>query len=163
MMLSERQKRNINNKISATIKNLRTRYSQVFVDKIIGINYILANIYTLKEMSNSEIFTGDDYYKDEDGWDIGLSRKFLFKRLRSFNKLLSHIYRFDSSRLNDHIPKQERELSDFLLEIESDGRIEWINRSGLYSFYKGLHEGFITYGELGEKVEEIFNESINSE
>ena len=46
--------------------------------------------------------------------------------------------------------------SPFPLIIESDGRNKWINKSGFYSFYTMIREGYVTYGELGENVEKLF-------
>ena len=107
-------------------------------------------------MNGSGILDNEDYYKNEDGSDVKFSRKFLSKRLKSFHSLLWHANNFDSSKLENCLIKQEDELNNFFLEIESDGRNKWINKSGFYSFYTMIREGYVTYGELGENVEKLF-------
>lgn len=156
MILKEKEKRKIDNEILSIIKSLKLKYNSGFSDKIIGLNYLLANVYALKEMNGSEILDNEDYYKNEDGSDVKFSRKFLSKRLKSFHRLLWHANNFDSSRLENCLVKQESELNSFFLEIESDGRNKWINKSGFYSFYTMIREGYVTYGEFGEDVEKLF-------
>lgn len=156
MILKEKDKRKIDNEILSIIKSLKLKYNSGFSDKIIGLNYLLANVYALKEMNGSEILDNEDYYKNEDGSDVKFSRKFLSKRLKSFHSLLQHANNFDSSRLENCLVKQESELNNFFLEIESDGRNKWINKSGFYSFYTMIREGYVTYGEFGEDVEKLF-------
>lgn len=156
MILKEKDKRKIDNEILSIIKSLKLKYNSGFSDKIIGLNYLLANVYALKEMNGSEILDNEDYYKNEDGSDVKFSRKFLSKRLKSFHSLLWHANNFDSSKLENCLVKQESELNNFFLEIESDGRNKWINKSGFYSFYTMIREGYVTYGEFGEDVEKLF-------
>ena len=156
MILKEKEKRKIDNEILSIIKSLKLKYNSGFSDKIIGLNYLLANVYALKEMNGPEILDSEDYYKNEDGSDVKFSRKFLSKRLKSFHSLLRHANNFDSSKLENCLVKQESELNNFFLEIESDGRNKWINKSGFYSFYTMIREGYVTYGEFGENVEKLF-------
>tara|TARA_Y100000034_G_scaffold130846_1_gene190316 strand:- start:2561 stop:3118 length:558 start_codon:yes stop_codon:yes gene_type:complete len=161
-------------RLDLNIRFLNQRHGVSKSGEIIGINYLLATIYIMRDMTGDTIFSDRDYFKhttngdsshpnDFDGNEgdhevgyvgkIGLSRKFLSRRIKKFNSLLND-FNNPKEQLNhsEIISRRRKDLEYSLMEFKNDGKIDWLNRNGFYSFFKGVVEGYVTYGELGEMV-----------
>lgn len=162
-------KKTIEYYLNQNIRILKQKSNISEIGEIIGINYLIATIQIMKEMKGSTIFSNEDednpdeldegseedYERGYEG-SIGLSKKFLLKRIKKLNLLLNDFNKPKEPLSNSEIMlKRKEELEYLLMEFKMDGKIDWLNRNGLYSFYKSVEEGFVTYGELGSKVEKM--------
>ena len=151
-------------------------------NKIIGTSCLLANIETLDEMQGRDIFSDDffevtDYetceddaekyretdekpedfdedFEVEDVGPINLSKRFLSKSVRKFNFLLND-FANPNNRFSDEALQRNIKILEERLLILVNGKIDLINRNGIYSFYVGVREGYITYEEFGRRVESL--------
>lgn len=147
-MISKKDK--IMMSLNKEIKFLERRYNPNEFGKILGINYLLATIYTIEEMDGKGIF------KDESDF----SSKFLVKRLRRLNNLLSS-FKKSFNDLETNILNIENDLNEKIFKFKYNEKTDWLNKNGYYSFYNEIKENCFSYNKLGLEVKERIK-SINS-
>lgn len=143
---------------------------------ILGISYLIATIHAMNEIGNSgSIFSNEDYLYNrkwtdddfderyhKDGDSDGFSKKFLLKRLKKFCYILEDFSDFKQPlSYKDRIKKIENDLENRLDDLKSNGKIEWLNKNGLYSFYESVRNKLVVFSELGEYAEGLINHDLN--
>ena len=177
------------NELLSNFRQIRRWYDPEKANKIIGVSCLLANIEALDDMKGRDIFLEDFFeVRDHETYEgdaekcektneesddfeveyilpINLSKRFLLKSIKRFNILLNK-FTNPNERFNKNLlPRTIQTLEDSLTSLSLDGKIDWINKNGIYSFYIGVKEGYIHHSELGRRVESLienYRESINS-
>ena len=163
------------NEVLSNFLQLGIWYGSDKACKIFGVNYLIASIDVLDDFKGNDIFTQDffevsDFETSEkdiedseseeiaDDFDVeyhgptNLSVDFVYKSIIRLNNLLKPFVRIDN-RLNEELLRRsEKDLEEKLLGLRLNGRVDWINRNGMYSFYVGFKEGYITPSEFGIRV-----------
>jgi hypothetical protein len=183
-MPKNRKIKGLMNELFSNIEQIKRGYDIDKANEIIGVNCLLANIEVMDEMPKSEIFKKDffevnDYEISEDYSEkcelgreeaeyldinytkpISLSKKFLWKSIKKLNHLLKR-FTNPNNKFNDKFfTISAKRLEEKLLTLSLDGGMDLINQNGIYSFYIGVKEGYITYEEFGRKVENLVKNYI---
>jgi len=167
--MKSREISNIARELSSRIELIRSRFAdESRFHEILGINYLLATANAINEANRPEMILSEEdylhnYQSGEDDIDdgyyrgdaTGFSRGFLFIRMRRLNHLLRDFSDFRHPlSYSEIIKKRKGELNDKIMNLKSNGRIEWLNRNGFYSFYEGILQGYIVFSEFGEYAEQ---------
>jgi len=160
-MTENREKSDLYEKIIRIFESLKRKFpdEKPFAYRIFGVSFALATLNVMNCLRSDEIFNNNGPFENED--DEGFSKKYLSKRLVRFYRLLKKFnYTNYQGEENVMLSHNESELEGELCILESGEHMDYIHRKGYYTFLREAVQGTVSYGELGEEVENMFLELL---